>query len=236
MAPASHFARLSYEWGVRTAARKSGHIQGSLAIATAELGAYALVFDAERQQEIDTLQERGILRRSGHTFHTQRQWSPTSYLVYGEITEGGYSSSFIGVEAHAYGAVSVYFREYIEAIPIDELIGWWLYTAWEMALEVHQLIGTTGPADVVALLDPNGVSGIKSSGLDSPASFLHGPVSLSNEETDPQMRRIWAYRSAKAGIRSLRSEIVPTSDASQWNPDEVRQRLAYGRRTDSSKR
>jgi hypothetical protein len=173
---------------------------------------YGRVFDSNLQRSVDSLQEENILRRGGHRFGTRQDQTPSSYLVYGTITqEGGWSPSFVGVEVHTYGAASVYFRECTSAATIDELMGWWVYGAWRIALEVHALLGTSGPAHAAVLIDPAGISDPSlPRRRNSLVMALHGPFPLrpggSKEEQSD-----WAQREAGARIAAVRADILRKS-------------------------
>jgi hypothetical protein len=242
--PASHFAQLSFDWGRGMPADEGGgYLHGSVAISCADMGCYGRVFDSVFQRSVDQLQERNILRRDGHTFHTHHDWTRSSYLVHGNITRVGDSSSFIGVEVHAYGAVTVYFREYTKAATLDDLLGWWINSAWWMGLEVHALLGTSGPAYAAVLVDLAGVSDILPAEpysipptWDSLVKSTHGPFLVEDH---------WHNRAAKT-LASVRADFLRESggrrsprkadEESAWDPSKTRERLGGGRRTAPKRR
>lgn len=211
---AGQVARLSFDWGSRMPAIERDYVHGSVAMACADDRQLQQVFDPEFQSSVAQLQERNILRRGGHTFRTQHDRTRGSYLVYGSITNTGYSPSFIGVEVHPYGAVGVYFREYTKAATIDELLGWWIYGAWWMALEVLALLGTNGSAYAAVLVDLAGVSGV--SGLSVPrtggslVTSLNGPFPLEFGDERQDARFYWNKRATET-LASVRADIVRAS-------------------------
>jgi hypothetical protein len=261
-ATASHFARLSYDWGSGMPVNEDGYLHGSVAISCADIGptsSYGRVFDSDFQRSLAQLQEGGILRRGGHRFDTHHDWTRSSYLVYGNITSGSSVPSFIGVEVHTYGAVSVYFREYTKAATIDELVGWWIYGAWWMALEVQALLGTSGPAHAAILVDLAGVSDLPVRQRPWLVTSLYGPFPLwsakSDDELDPMRalaggdeekryyeRYHWPMDAAETQIAFVRADLLRKSagtdrlgevdEERDWTPWDVRSRLGHGRQTD----
>jgi hypothetical protein len=238
--PASHFARLSFDWGSGMPANEGDYVHGSVAISCADIGSYGRVFDSVFQKSVAQLQERNILRRDGHKFQTHHDWTRSSYLVHGNIANPGYSSSFIGVEVHAYGVVSVYFREYTKAATLDELVGWWIYSAWWMGLEVHALLGTSGPAYAAVLVDLAGISdrSVPPMGR-SLVKSTHGPFPL--ESGDGQDAKFYWNKRAAETLASVRADILEESigtrlpgnadEDSAWTPWDAWKRLAGGRST-----
>ena len=236
---ARHFAQLSYSWGSGIPAKEAGFLHGSIAVSPSpEMGptpCYSGVFDRELQDSVDLLQEGGILRRDGHYFSTKRDWTATSYRVYGDVTKRDKCTYFIGVEPHVHGAVSVYFREYTTAATVDELAGWWILRAWRMALEVHLLLGTTGNGHLAVLFDAaklSGPPGRKSSLVE----FGYGPFSLRSDS------KVDRNQLVVKGVTSIRAAILHGLDVdwredaaagSRWSPSEVQTRLGTGRGKDS---
>ena len=239
--PAGDFARLSFDWGRGMPADAGGYVQGSVAIACADRGSYEKVFDPAFQRAVAQLQERNILRRGGHYFHTHEDRTRGSYLVYGSITEHRHSSSFIGVEVHSYGAVGVYFREYTKAATIDELLGWWIYCAWWMGLEVLALLGASGPAYATVLVDIAGVSdlSVPPTGASLVAS-KHGPFPLEFGDDRQDARFYWTKRATET-LASVRADLLRpsgerrppenTDEESAWK--DAYQRLGNGRVAES---
>ena len=249
---ATHFARLSYDWGVGiTGGRASytiegvtipadelGYLQGSVAISCPDIGptsSYGRVFDSDFQDSVTQLQERGgILRRDGHYFHTRKEWTRSSYMVYGEITKGDlFTPSFIGVEVHDYGAVSVYFKEYTNNASIDELVGWWIFGALRMGLEIHALLGTSGPAHAAVLFEGAGVIDHSHRGQ---GSLLHGPFSLlppKREGEDEEERYDWPRIAARREIFPIGAHILgrAVDEERKWPPWSAHERLGSGRRS-----
>jgi hypothetical protein len=231
--PAGHFARLSFDWGSGMPATDGDYVHGSVAIACADKGSYDKVFDPDFQDSVALLQEQNNLRRAGHYFHDKHDRTRGSYLVYGEITDAGHSTSFIGVEVHDYGAVSVYFREYTKAATIDELVGFWINGAWWIGLQVHDLLGTSGPAYATVLVDVAEVSDLSvppSGG--SLVKLTYGPFSLEDD------LHHWHERAAKT-LPSVRADILRESggrrlpqnadEETAWDPWATRERLGPGR-------
>jgi hypothetical protein len=260
---ARHFARLSYAWGIGMTANRGsyligsaeipadegGYLQGSLAISCPDIGptaSYGRVFDSNFQESVADLQERNILRPGGYQFERHEEWTHSSYLVYGELIQGSFTPSFVGVEAHAYGAVSVYFKEYTKAATIDELVGWWIFNSLWMGLEVHVRLGTTGPVHVAVLFDRAGVQDMPDRVWSSPVVSLYGPFSLlpvkgdEDEEEDEWERYHWPKSAAIREIASVRAALLRESfgrrwagDANEerdWTPGPAQDRLRTGRR------
>lgn len=237
--PAVEFARLSFDWGSGMPANAGAYIHGSVAIACADKGSYDKVFDSDFQSSVAQLQERNILRRGGHVFHTHEDRTRGSYLVYGSITDPGHSSSFIGVEVHTYGAVSVYFREYTTAATLDELLGWWIYCGWWMGLEVHALLGTSGPAYAAVLVDLTGVADLLAPSTGgSLVTSIDGPFPLESGDHGQDARYYWNKRATQA-LASVRADILRASggrrlpgnadDENAWK--DAYQRMGRGRVT-----
>jgi hypothetical protein len=235
--PAGHFARLSYDWGSGMPADEGGYLHGSVAISCTDKGSYDRVFDPVFQRSVAQLQERNILRRGGHYFHTHEDRTRGSYLVYGSITDPGHSSSFIGVEVHAYGAVGVYFREYTKAATLDELLGWWIYCAWWMGLEVHALLGTSGPAYAAVLVDLAGISDLSVPPTGgSLVTSIHGPFPLESGDDGQDARFYWNKRATET-LASVRADLLRasggrrlpgnTDEESAWK--DAYQRMGGGR-------
>jgi hypothetical protein len=254
-ATASHFAQLSFDWGRGIRLDDGGYVHGSLAISCADTGpslSYGGVFSPDFQWAVRMLQEQQILRRGAHSFDTHQYWTRNSYLVYGDLTEGGKCPSFIGVEAHTYGAVSVYFREYTVDATLDEMVGWWFYNAWRMALIVHGLLGTTGPAHAAMMVDSAGISDLSVPDYLSLLTAEHGPLPLwpgKGEDWRSLHDALykWASDSAEAGVVQVRADMRrsigadrmrrgrPESDLvgeeHNWTPEDVWERLDLGRRS-----
>jgi hypothetical protein len=243
-ATAGHFVRRSYAWGVARPGKKGDFIQGSVAISRPDLGPtsiYGAIFDPEFQRSVTNFQEQNILRRGGHSFRAERDWSQSSYLVYGTITEDGSSPSFIGVEANTYGAVTVYFREYTKASTIDELVAWWIFGALWMGFSVHALIGTSGPVHAAVLVDLANVSDISVPNERSQVVSMHGPISLEPPESeDPGYD--WGVGPALRLIGSVRADLLRQStgkpwlravdEETNWTADKARRSIANGRPAD----
>ena len=255
-ATASHFAQLSFDWGRGILPDDGDYLHGSFAISCADTGpsfSYRGVFNPDFQWEVRMLQERQILRRGGHSFDGHQDWTRDSYLVYGHITETGNSTSFIGVEAHTYGAVSVYFREYTMGGTLDEIVGWWIYGAWRIGLIVHALLGTTGPAHAAVMVDRAGVSDLSVPDQVSPVRAEHGPFPLwtgKGEDLNSLHDGLydWARDAAEAGVAPIRADMRRnstgtgwrrrgqqernlTDEERNWTPVDVWDRLALGRRS-----
>ncbi len=255
-ATASHFARLSFDWGRGIRPDDGGYVHGSLAISCADTGpsfSYGGVFSPDFQWGVRMLQEQQILRRGGHRFNGHQDWISDSYLVYGDITETGYCSSFIGVEAHTYGAVSIYFREYTMDATLDEIVGWWIYGAWRIGLIVHALLGTTGPAHAAVMVDPAGISDLSVPDHESLVTAEHGPFPLWPGKGEdwyslPDGLQDWARDAAEADVAAIRADMRRestgtdwrrrrhqernlTDEERNWTPLDVWDRLALGRRS-----
>lgn len=247
---ATYFAERSFKWGAGTLGKDAGYLHGSVAISPADLGPspmYGRIFDLGFRRSMTQLQEYGVLRRAGHSFHTERESTPFSYLVHGKITEGSSSTSLIGVEAHTYGAVTVYFREETKAATIDELLGWWIYGSMWMALAVHALLGTRGPAHAAVLVDLAGVADLPTPTSGRLVTSLHGPFALEPplvEDEDAAHR--WARKPAEAPLTSIRADILQQSlgrrwvldagEEGEWTPWDARQSVAYGRSVPTKRR
>jgi hypothetical protein len=232
----------------------STYIDGSIAVSPSPgpgLGPssiYLGVFDPDFQDAVTQHQEDPIFRRDGFFFHDHRQTTDHSFLVYGDIMKYEYCTSFIGVEAHLYGAVSVYFREYTKAATIDELVGWWILRAWWMALEVHWILGTVGDGHLAVLFNPSNLSDIpapKSARVQSE----YGPFPLTNYAPP----RSWGWGAARSNESSKAKKFVKTKIASiraevlreligdnvradvTWTSSEVEERLGRGRALEPDK-
>jgi hypothetical protein len=264
---ASHFARLSYAWGTGMTANRgsyeidgvrgifmpedrSDYLQGSVAVSCPDIGpttSYGRVFDLDFQRSVALLQERNILRRGGHSFHTREAWTRSSYLVYGEIVQHYMAASYIGVEVHDYGAVSVYFKEYTSDATLDEVVGWWVLGALWMALEVHTLLGTTGSVHAAVLFNDACLSDSSDKGLRKlPRSpfysdyniglkwLLHGPFSLlppEREDEDGEERYHWPWEAAARELIPIGTSILGKGpdESGDWSPWSARDRLGGGR-------
>ena len=201
------------------------------------------------QHSVARLQEQGILRRDGHSFNTREAWTRSSYLVYGEIVKHYTTASYIGVEVHDYGAVSVYFKEYTSDVTLDEVVGWWVFGALWMALEIHTLLGTIGSVHATVLFNDACLSNSSDKGLSklSRSPFysdyviglnwlLHGPFSLlppEREDEDEEERYRWPREAAERELIPIGTSILGNSpdESGHWPPWSARQRLGRGRDT-----
>ena len=157
----AHFARAAFDWGSNLEDSQTGGLSGAVAISYANLTPevnYRRVFDQRVQTDVAWLQEEKTLRRDGHSFHRNETVMPSSYRVWGSITHSMMASSLVGVEMHAQGAVSVYFREDVTTATVDELVAWWIFGAWTMALRVHMLLGVAGQVHASVAVDLDGVA------------------------------------------------------------------------------
>lgn len=170
LVPSAHFAKHAFDarklvdpppatrWGRANASR----IRGSVAVMANEfdiLTTGRTVFDPSFQGTLSQSVEYGLLRGGTRQFMTLEAWHPTSFAVFGALPYKGSNEpdgTFICIEAHDRGAVSVYFEER-RARPISQILSWWVVGAVQAAMFAHSLLGSSGQADLTVLLDTAGI-------------------------------------------------------------------------------
>lgn len=159
-----HFARLAYEWGIQHPEARPTFLQGSVAItysSPAGAATHPEIYDTMFQADVINLQEAKILRRDSHGFHTSTTHRPTSFHVHGPMSTGSNRTScFISVDVHLNGAVSVYFRENYESGTLEDFVGWGVFGAWRIALQIHAYLGSTGQAHAHVVANQKGISNL----------------------------------------------------------------------------
>jgi hypothetical protein len=238
-----HFAQLAYDWGNSRPDTENKHMQGAVAISliNPDQMSFPEVFDVDFQKRVALLQEHKIMRRDGHVFGTKRVRGHTSFQVWGKIEHAVMVPSLISVETHLNGTVAIYFREDTDEAALDELVGWWVWGAWEMIQEIHdELRLPKVRAHVHVIASQGGLSDLKKpSTYDGPRPTIHfstGPIALSPVRDRTGMRTESANQTALDWMGKIRAGLAAEADpnddrakSSDWTVFEVRNSLAMGR-------
>jgi len=232
---ASHFAELGFDWGSAVEGRQPGYLQGCIALARRSDDGTSLfpqVFSKSFQADLEQLQEWNILRQHHHWFDTKVTRTRSSFIVHGALlpnSKGGPSSGYVAVEAHSIGAVTVYFRENVRSWGVDELFGWWVLGALQIAIHAHGLLNSGGAADVALTADTEGAVDYSPSGIDL-ASPRDAPVRLFRGPGHSDLY-YFAQRAAVERTAKLRSGVVRSDPGGDdWDVNPVWRWMLAGRR------
>ena len=147
---ASHFLLATELWAMQRAPEGKG-VTATICIAQKgppSPSIAARVFDASFQDDLTQLQEPLIIRRDQHFFHTKLSWLSSGFRVWGNIVESNNKRlrTFIVVEAHTMGAISVFVKDLREETTFDFTHAQLLPRALTIALGGHFYLGSSGPA------------------------------------------------------------------------------------------
>jgi hypothetical protein len=239
----AYLANMTYEWGRDIKSHRPDYMQGVLCIYGSREGVHRFfptIFSSEFQHTVTWLPESAYLRQAEASFRTETSKTFYSFRVYGNIVRGEDIVSFISIEVHMNGSVSILFREYTSLCTLDEMLGWWLYGAIKLALEIQRRLICPDRINATFLF-----SGLRSS-PDYPESgeieFEFTDTEIINTNKHPHY---WAQDNTELILPKVRSEFLERTDSrihtanrqheSEWSLNLIQESMFHVRREDKKR-
>jgi hypothetical protein len=239
-----------YQWGLDQRRNRPTWLQGAVGIATTARpdDIRARVFDPTFHSELARFMDFGqLFRRAGHALYERPEWTATAFTLGGPLRRGDQPEAFIATRCDVRGMVGVYFRENVDDGTIDELLAWWVLSAWRLGLATQAFLG--GAQDYFASVVLNGRALKKAVRRPETIEVDRGPIRMSRVDSRREVLNQYAHE-AVANIASVRREVLravglpayedvlpedeyairdPAGDQRHWSPWPERDRLSRGR-------